>query len=83
LTVSVDKRIAIQKAKQTAFYRHIGFEGAVSHIDDKYGIDVDDVYEIEDALPELLKKQYCIQLKLAPDQQQDEMHLGYLKIDKI
>ena len=83
LTVSADKGIAIQKAKQTAFYKHTGFEGAASHIDDKYGIDVDDVYEIEDALPEPLKKQYCIQLKSAPDQQQDEMHLGYLKLDKI
>jgi hypothetical protein len=83
LTVSADKGIAIQKAKQTAFYKHTGFEGAISHVDDKYGIDVDDVYEIEDVLPEHLKKQFCIRLKLASDQQQDEMHLGYLKIDKI
>jgi hypothetical protein len=83
LTVSADKGSAIQKAKQTAFYKHTGFEGAVSHIDDKYGIDVDDIYEIEDVLPEQLKKQFCIQLMLTSDQQQDEMHLGYLKIDKI
>jgi len=83
LTVSSDKGSAIQKAKQSAFYKHTGFEGAVSHIDDKYGIDVDDIYEIEDVLPEQLKKQFCIQLMLTSDQQQDEMHLGYLKIDKI
>ena len=83
LTVASDKGIAIQKAKQTAFYKHTGFEGAVSHIDDKYGIDVDDVYEIEDALHEQLKEQFCIQLQLASDPHEDEIHLGYLKIDKI
>lgn len=55
LTVAADKGIAIQKAKQTAFYKHTGFEGASSHIDDKYGIDVDDIYEIEDILPAQLK----------------------------
>ena len=83
LTVSGDKGVAVQKAKQTAFYKHSGFEGAVSHIDDKYGIDVDDVYEIEDVLPEHLKKQFHIQVNLATDDHEDEMHLGYLKLDKI
>jgi len=83
LTVSPDKGIAVQKAKQTAFYKHTGFEGAVSHIDDKYGIDVDDVYEIEDVLPEHFKNHYCIHVVSAIAQNEDEMHLGYLKIDKI
>ena len=83
LTVSGDNGVAVQKAKQTAFYKHTGFEGAVSHIDDKYGIDVDDVYEIEDVLPEYLKKQFHIRVELATDQKEDEIHLGYLKIDKI
>jgi hypothetical protein len=83
LTVSTDKGNAIQKAKQTAFYKHTGFEGAVSHIDDKYGIDVDDIYEIEDILPSHLKDQYSIQLTKADKVNEDELHLGYLKIDKI
>ncbi|HWI89655.1 MAG TPA: DUF1543 domain-containing protein [Flavisolibacter sp.] len=30
LTIATDKGFAIQKAKQTAFYKHTGFEGAVS-----------------------------------------------------
>jgi hypothetical protein len=83
LTVSADKGLAIQKAKQTAFYKHTGFEGATSHIDDKYGIDVDDVYEIEDILPSHLKEQYSIQINKAENEKEDEIHLGYLKIDKI
>jgi hypothetical protein len=83
LTVAIDKGVAIQKAKQTAFYKHTGFEGAVSHIDDKYGIDVDDIYEIEDILPSHLKEQYSIQITKAEKQKEDELHLGYLKINKL
>lgn len=83
LTVAADKGTAIQKAKQTAFYKHTGFEGAVSHIDDKYGIDVDDIYEIEDILPAQLKEKYSIQIRKATNEIEDELHLGYLKIDKL
>jgi hypothetical protein len=80
LTVATDKGMAIQKAKQTAFYKHSGFEGATSHIDDKYGIDVDDIYEIEDILASHLKEQYSIQITRAENEKEDEIHLGYLKI---
>lgn len=83
LTVATDKGAAIQKAKQNAFYKHTGFEGATSHIDDKYGIDVDDIYEIEDILPSHLKEQYSIQITKADNLNEDELHLGYLKIDKL
>jgi len=83
LAVSADKGIAIQKAKQTAFYKHTGFEGAASHIDDKYGIDVDDVYEIEDILPYHLKEKYRLQITSAENFDEDELHLGYLKIDRL
>lgn len=83
LIVATDKEIAVQKAKQTAFYKHTGFDGATSHIDDKYGIDVDDIYEIEDILPPQLKEKYSIRLVKTPDSLKDELHLGYLKIEKI
>jgi hypothetical protein len=83
LTVATDKGTAVQKAKQTAFYKHTGFEGAVSHIDDKYGIDVDDIYEIEEILSSHLKEQYSIEITKADNLNEDELHLGYLKIDKL
>jgi len=83
LTVSTNKGAAIQQAKQTAFYKHTGFEGAVSHVDDKYGIDVDDIYEIQDILPSHLKEQYSIRISPNDSRKEDELYLGYLKIDKI
>src|SRR5215831_12770775 len=36
VTAAKDKVEAIRKSKQTAFYKHCGFRGAESHIDDKY-----------------------------------------------
>lgn len=83
LTIAINKGLAIQKAKQTAFYKHTGFEGATSHLDDKYGIDVDDIYEIEDILPSHLKEKYSITITNTEIDKEDELHLGYLKIDKL
>jgi len=83
LTVATEKGAAVQRSKQTAFYKHTGFEGAVSHVDDKYGIDVDDIYQIEDILPVHLKEQYSIQINKTENKGEDKVHLGYLKLDKI
>lgn len=78
-----DKGEAVRKSKQTAFYKHCGFKGAESHIDDKYGIDVDDLHEIEDILPDEIKNKFRIILSPKNDAAEDELHIGYLKIDKL
>ena len=83
LVAGEDKGVAIQRAKQTAFYQHTGFKGATSHIDDKYGIDVDDIYEIADILPASVKEKYAIRLSPAADNHTDELVLGYTKLDKL
>jgi hypothetical protein len=83
LAVARDKGAAIQQAKQTAFYKHIGFKGAESHVDDRYGIDVDNMYEISDILSINVKEQYAIKLSKQPSSQKDELHLGYFKLDKL
>jgi hypothetical protein len=83
LSVAVDKVAAISAAKQTAFYMHTGFKGATSHIDDKYGVDVDDVYEIKDILPRQLKDKYVINIQAAASLPEDELHIGYLKLSSL
>ncbi len=83
LVACKDKAEAIRQAKQTAFYKHTGFKGAESHIDDKYGIDVDDIYELEEILPEAIKQQYCLQLLPDPAAKEDDCHLGYFKLSRI
>lgn len=83
LVVSTDKGEAVMRAKQTAFYKHTGFEGADSHIDDKYGIDIDDVYEIQDVLDQGLKERFHIHMEKAIDTVEDELHLGYFKLSTL
>jgi len=84
LCVAGDKGAAIKQAKQTAFYQHTGFKGATSHIDDKYGIDVDDIYEIQDILPASLKTTYDIILEKTADKvTEDELHIGYVKFSSL
>ena len=75
-----DKSKAINLAKQTAFFRHTGFEGATSHIDDKFGVDVDDIYEITDILPVDVKEKYSLLVTPADSLAEDEMNLGYFKL---
>ncbi len=78
-----NKMEAIRQAKQTAFYKHTGFAGATSHIDDKYGVDVDDVHQIEDILPLHLKEKFFIQINKQTDRKEDELHIGYYKLSKL
>lgn len=79
-----DKGEAIKLSKQTAFFKHTGFKGANSHVDDKYGVDVDDVFEIKDILPATTKKHYRLKLQPAqPEQPEDEIYLGYFKLDTV
>jgi len=75
-----DKAEAVDKAKKTAFFRHTGFKGATAHIDDKYGVDVDDIYEIADILPVGIKEKYSIMVTPADSLAEDEMNLGYFKL---
>jgi hypothetical protein len=83
VTAAKDKGEAIRRSKQTAFYKHSGFKGAESHIDDKYGIDVDDLYMIEDILPVEIKSKYSIHVSAVNDAKPDELHIGYLNIERL
>lgn len=83
LSVAVDKGKAVYTARQTAFYKHTGFAGATSHIDDKYGIDVDDVYGIADILPENDKNNYSIIISAGSKVLEDTLHLGYFTMERI
>jgi hypothetical protein len=84
IVAAPEKGEAIRKAKETAFYRHTGFRGAESHIDDKYGLDVDDIYAIEDILPAAVKNQYMLRLTPAIDDgPPDPIRLGYFQLHKL
>lgn len=86
LCVAKDKGVAVASAKQTAFYIHTGFgKDATSHIDDRYGVDVDDIFEIKDILPEEMKVRFSIIAERSIEKQlpEDEIHLGYFKLENL
>ena len=83
LTVAANKEEAIRKAKETAFFKHTGFKGASAHVDDKYGIDVDDIQEIGEMLAPELKERYAIVLEEASDVLEDEITLGYFPLASL
>ncbi|WP_317169420.1 hypothetical protein [Mucilaginibacter humi] len=86
LSVKPDRAQAIQDAKKAAFFRTntiATVKGANAHIDDKYGIDVDDIYKIEEMLASAQKDKYHIEITPAFGLPDDEVHLGYFRLDKL
>ncbi len=83
LAVATDKSKAIARSKETTFFKHCGFKDARSHVDDKYGVDIDDVYEIGDILSTETKEKYSLIINPSTENLSDELHIGYLKFNKL
>jgi hypothetical protein len=79
LTAKEDSTSALRDAKSTLFFQNSNS----SHVDDKYGIDVDDIYKVEDILSPQFKEKYQIALAPTDNQVEDELHLGYLKMSLL
>ena len=74
----------IRRVKKTEFYKTMGFPEAVSHIDDKHGVDIDDIFKVTDILPEKMKEKYSIILEKSEEEnQENSTHIGYLKLSKL
>ena len=83
LTVQEDRALATKDAKSTVFFKTNSVKGANSHIDEKYGIDVDDIYRIEEILSPGYKDKYHIEIVAEDGLTDDQIHLGYFKLDKL
>ncbi|MFD2289000.1 DUF1543 domain-containing protein [Pedobacter petrophilus] len=83
LSVKDDRASAIQEAKKTVFFKTNSIKGANAHIDEKYGIDIDDIYRVEEILSPVFKEKYHIQISPGSALPEDEIHLGYFKLDKL
>lgn len=83
LTVKPDRASAFSEAKETIFYKTNHFAGANSHIDDRYGLDVDELYEIDEVLMPSQKEKYQIVITPNPSAGHDKIHLGYLKLTSL
>lgn len=83
LIVAENSKAAIEQAKQTDFYRDFDFAGAVSHVDDKYGVDVDEIHQIGDVLNEQYKSRFALKITKNAAKSADKVHIGYLSKRKF
>lgn len=84
LSVQKDIGASIRASKETTFFKHTGFgEKATSHVDDKYGVDVDDAHAVKDILPAHLKDKYSLEITPVTDVTPDQVHLGYFQLHKL
>lgn len=86
LTVQDDRKSAVKTSIATEFFKQqsiTAIKSAAAHIDEKYGIDVDDIYSIEDILSASVKARYTILLEPHSEHPADPIHLGYLKLDQL
>ena len=90
LVVAANLEEAKNKAKKTAFFKHVSippsvnYPNAIAHIDDKFGIDIDDAYLLKDILPATYKEKYCLTIS-AQDHasDNDDLHLGYFRLADV
>ncbi|HEX7755359.1 MAG TPA: DUF1543 domain-containing protein [Niabella sp.] len=84
ITVVNTMGAAIQQAKQTSFYKdYNAAANAGSHIDNKYGVDVDDVFNVEEILPAAQKERFTIVLQKENELPEDVLEIGYLKLSRL
>ncbi|MDP9077839.1 MAG: DUF1543 domain-containing protein [Bacteroidota bacterium] len=84
LTVQETRALAVQEAKRSLFFKTNSLKGiATAHIDEKYGVDVDNVYQIDDLLSPAYKEKYRIVISDGTTLPEDEIRLGYFKLDKL
>ncbi|MCG3879314.1 DUF1543 domain-containing protein [Psychrobacter sp. Ps6] len=89
LIVATSQAQAIKQAKQSEFYKQFTFKDkdspfdAASHIDDKFEVDIDDIYNVNDLLSN-------VQLLIEPivdadgvDIKEDKKYVGYLSIKNL
>ena len=59
----------------------MGFKNAMSHIDEKFGLDIDDIYNVNDLLSDETKTKYSIVLKKSDaENQENPMKIGYQRL---
>jgi len=85
LTVADNMACAISSAKQSDFYLRYNTDDKMgaSHVDDKYGVDVDEILNVQDILPPAQKARFSIVISKEINLPEDELHIGYLKLSLI
>lgn len=85
LIAASDSKSAIAQAKQSDFYQQFSFDtsiAAVSHIDNQYGVAIDEMYRLDDILSPSLRQTYALKLTRQKGEP-DALYQGYIKRSHI
>ena len=91
LIVATNQAEAIRQAKQSEFYKRFTFKdkssafNAASHIDDKFEVDIDDIYNVNDLISniKIIIEPLARALDEAIDEVEDKEYVGYLSIKNL
>ena len=91
LIVAANQAEAIKQAKQSDFYKQFTFNdkaspfNAASHIDDKFEVDIDDIYNVNDLISnvEIVIEPIVRALDGSLDVVEDKDYVGYLSIKNL
>ena len=91
LIVAATQADAVKQAKQSVFYKEFTFKDkdspfdAASHIDDKFAVDVDDVYNVNDLISnvQILIEPIAHDSHALANTDDDKEYVGYLSIKNL
>lgn len=91
LIVAATQADAIKKAKQSVFYKEFTFKDkdspfdAASHIDDKFAVDIDDIYNVNDLISnvQILIEPIAHDSHALAKTDDDKEYVGYLSIKNL
>ena len=91
LIVATNQADAVKQAKQSEFYKRFTFKdkssafNAASHIDDKFEVDIDDIYNVNELISniKIIIEPLARALDEAIDDVEDKEYVGYLSIKNL
>ncbi|WP_413190615.1 DUF1543 domain-containing protein [Psychrobacter sp. AT9] len=91
LIVAATQADAVKQAKQSAFYKEFTFKDkdspfdAASHIDDKFAVDIDDIYNVNDLISnvQILIEPIAHDSHELANTDDDKKYVGYLSIKNL
>ena len=83
IVVAKNKTEAIKKIKETEFYKDFSITGGKSHIDNQYGVAIDEVFIIDDILEEEFTNAFSILIEPTSNSKLNSHKIGYIKLSSL
>lgn len=85
LIVAETMKEAITQAKGSDFYQTMRVAGGPSHVDNRYGVAVDEIFNVKDILPAFTRSQFDLNIEPISTEKggQNQRAAGYFKLNEL